>query len=138
LSALTFHCHTAGPGGSRSCRSLTLSNRCSLDSSPYLQTHVVLRSSYFQRQSCIFSFVRCSSALFLLLLPPVLSRHRERLLNSCQQCRYHHRHIFVFSTPKSMYRCSNTIYLSHSCFGYKSTECGPQKPHQGYIDVILK
>jgi hypothetical protein len=47
LSASTFHCRTAGPGGSRSCRSLNLSDAespiCSLDSPLYLQTHVVLR-----------------------------------------------------------------------------------------------
>jgi hypothetical protein len=64
LSKVTINCRTAGPGESRSCRSLTLSNVpsemtaeapiFSLDSSLYLQTHVGL---WFHKSSKVHKFV---------------------------------------------------------------------------------
>jgi hypothetical protein len=48
---------------------------CSLDSSLNLQTHVVLRC-HKTFPATNLSFIRLSTDLLLVLLPPVLGRHR--------------------------------------------------------------
>jgi hypothetical protein len=110
----TVHCRTAGPGGSRSCRSLTISGvpgemtadvfahrrstYCSLDFLLYLQTHVVF---WCHKSSQVNEFVDAFENLVTKSLSGVKNRpitNRNHVFyvffvdlqpNICLQCRYH-------------------------------------------------